>query len=163
MVPTQSQPATLASLPVELLLNILTYCLSATLLSPIVLVDGQFTRLCISCQTCAFRNVAGVCRTWRAIAREVVGRDVVLGTRCIGSDADEEVVKCLEENEGRALKVKTVDASLRRATFDLTIGGESSPALFSPSRGLSPAADDSFGLSRSQVRLERWHEQCASR
>lgn len=166
MLQLERPTATLSSLPSELLLKILTYSLTAALLSPTLLVNGQFTTLHIFCRTCAFRNVAGVCKTWRAIAREVAGREVVLGSGCGGSDRDAQAAKCLEADADRAAAVRTADASLRSATFagpTIGTGFGFSPSSSGQSLGLEFEPEDVAGLSARQARLEVWHKECVSR
>ncbi|EGU12643.1 Proteophosphoglycan ppg4 [Rhodotorula toruloides ATCC 204091] len=166
MLQPYQSPADLSSLPPELLLKILTYSLTTALLSPTLLVNGQFTTLRISCPTCAFRNVAGVCKTWRAIAREVTGREVVLPSGCGGSERDEQAVRCLKADAGGAAMVRSVDASLRSATFDgptFGTGFSFSPLLSGQSLGLEFEPDEVAGLSTRQARLEVWHKQCVAR
>ncbi|GAA5924024.1 hypothetical protein JCM1841_001830 [Sporobolomyces salmonicolor] len=105
-------PASLSSLPPELLLEVLAVACTSSLFSPPLILDGQFATVPLRCRTCTYRALAGVCRTWRTLIREeILGREVVLGVP--GEEQDEQVLECLKGDVARAGMVRKVDASLR--------------------------------------------------
>ncbi|GAA5851052.1 hypothetical protein JCM9279_005270 [Rhodotorula babjevae] len=153
----------LAAVPHELLLKILRHALTTSLVSELLLVHGQFAHLSITCRTCAYRQVASVCRLWRAIAQEVLGKDVVFANGCGSAERDELVVKAVEHDAWRAANVRHVDVSLRRAVCSWGapppgaggVGDSSEEAVMS-------GGDDAF-ISSREVQAERWHAQCLAR
>ncbi|GAA5899929.1 hypothetical protein JCM8208_005544 [Rhodotorula glutinis] len=156
--------STLAAVPHELLLKILRHALTTSLISEPLLVHGQFAHLTVTCRTCAYRQVASVCRLWRAIAQEVLGKDVVFANGCGSAERDELVVKAVEHDSGRASNVRHVDVSLRRAVCSwgappLGAGGVDGE---SSEEAVMSGGDDAF-ISSREVQAERWHAQCLAR
>ncbi|GAA6051973.1 hypothetical protein JCM3770_002991 [Rhodotorula araucariae] len=154
--------AMLSMLPPELLLEILTHALTTSLLTPPLVVNGEFRTLPSTCRTCAYRHVAGVCRLWRTIAQEVLGKVVTLANGCGNADRDEQILKAVEGDTARADNVRAVHASRRWATY--------SPSAMAPPAGSGESGDDpaSLGddggfLTSPQVQEERWHAQCLAR
>ncbi|BGP38675.1 hypothetical protein JCM10449v2_002610 [Rhodotorula kratochvilovae] len=154
--------ATLSMLPPELLLKILTHALTTSLLTPPLLVHGQFTTLASTCRTCAYRHVADVSRLWRAIAQEVLGKEVTLANGCGSADRDEQIVKVVEGDAARANNVRKVDASLRRSMC--------TSHAFPPPEGRGGSADDAGSsggdsalLTTRQAQAEHWHAQSLAR
>lgn len=155
--------ASLSSVPPELLVKVLTHALTTSLVSGPFVVHGQFATLSITCRTCAYRQVASVCRLWRAIAQEVLGKEVTFANGCGSAERDEQVVKAVETDPRRANNVRHIDASLRRAVCSWRAppppshgdGDASEEAVLS-------GGDDAF-ISSRQVQAERWHAQCLAR
>ena len=155
--------SSLAAVPHELLLNILRHALTTSLISEPLLVHGQFAHLTVTCRTCAYRQVASVCRLWRAIAQEVLGKGVTFANGCGSAERDELVVKAVEHDPWRASNVRHVDVSLRRAVCSWGAplpgggaGGESSE------EAVLSGGEDAF-ISSREVQAERWHAQCLAR
>jgi len=149
--------SSLAAVPHELLLNILRHALTTSLISEPLLVHGQFAHLTVTCRTCAYRQVASVCRLWRAIAQEVLGKGVTFANGCGSAERDELVVKAVEHDPWRASNVRHVDVSLRRAVCSWGAplpgggaGGESSE------EAVLSGGEDAF-ISSREVQAERWH------
>ncbi|GAA5855442.1 hypothetical protein JCM8547_007831 [Rhodosporidiobolus lusitaniae] len=153
-------PATLSSLPPELLLKILLHACTTARLSGPLLVHDQFTQLETSCRSCVYRNLTGVCKEWREIVREIMGREVVLANGCGSEKKDEEVLALIATDEGRARNVKVVDAGLRRATCGWA--GWPVPQNTEAS-GESQSANVEGGITTRGVELERIREQCLNR
>ncbi|GAA5942512.1 hypothetical protein JCM3775_000245 [Rhodotorula graminis] len=155
---------TLSAVPHELLLKVIRHALTTSLISEPLLVHGQFAHLTVTCRTCAYRQVASVCRLWRAIAQEVLGQDVTFANGCGSAERDELVVKALEHDPWRASNVRHVDVSLRRAACGWgappsgvdVVGDQSSEAA------VMSGGDDAF-ISSREVQAERWHAQCLAR
>ncbi|GAA5966851.1 hypothetical protein JCM21900_001174 [Sporobolomyces salmonicolor] len=94
-------PASLSSLPPELLLEVLAVACTSNVFSPPLILDGQFATVPLRCRRCTYRTLAGVCRTWCTLIREeILGREVVLGVP--GEEKDQEVLKCLKGDVARA-------------------------------------------------------------
>lgn len=153
-------------LPPELLLKIVRTTLTSALLSPPLVIHGQFAHLSTTCSGCVFRRLAGVSSACRVFAREVLCRTIVLAAGCGSAERDEQVLKCLETDPKRAAAVRTVDASLR--------GAQSGMGWLPAAPPIAPAGggDDSLegdsgdpvaGITLRQGRWERWHEQCMAR
>ncbi|GAA5967440.1 hypothetical protein JCM11641_000547 [Rhodosporidiobolus odoratus] len=158
--PTAAEPPTLSSLPMELLLKILLHACTTAHLSAPLLVNSQFTRLQISCHSCVYRNLAGVCSEWRDIVREIFGREVVLANGCGSHERDEEVLALVSHDEKRANAVKSVDASLRRAVCSLA--GWPAPSDVTGT-AMSSSGEEHGEITSQGVELERWREQCLNR
>ncbi|GAA6002328.1 uncharacterized protein JCM10292_006604 [Rhodotorula paludigena] len=155
--------ATLSSIPPELLIKILHHSLTTALQTPPVLVHGQFTTLSTTCRTCAYRNIAGVCKTWRAIAQEIMGRDVTLANGCGSAEKDEQVVQILEKYPHRANNVRLIDASLRRAMCSWSAWAVPGADGAGYDDSGSSSSDAANMISTRQAQAERWHEQCLAR
>ncbi|GAA6002128.1 hypothetical protein JCM10207_003089 [Rhodosporidiobolus poonsookiae] len=151
---------TISTLPPELLLKILLHACTTTRFSQELVVHNQFASLETHCRSCVFRNVAGVSKEWRAVAREIMGREVAFANGCGSSERDEAVLRFVEKDARRAAGVKKVDASLRRAMC----GWAGWPAATNEPATLdSESIGDTGAITSQGVELERWREQCLNR
>lgn len=153
------------SLPTEILLTIIRTTLTSALLSPTLVVHGQFAQVPTTCSGCVYRRLACVSRTWRDSARKVLVEEVVLAAGCDSAERDEQVLHRLETSPDCALAVRSIDASLRGVHG---AGWIPVPELAVGERGEadgSSSADAGVvaGLSTEQARWERWHEHCMAR
>lgn len=127
----QDEPASLSSLPPEILFQILSLAHSASD-SKLFILSGQFTSTSPLCPLCSFRTLASVCSIWYAMMKELFWNTILLGGTADSMKLGSETVNESEfwyqlEVENNGSLVRSIDASLRiwsRGGFRTTVGQE---------------------------------------
>lgn len=150
--------ASISTIPPELLLDILSIAIASSLVTQPLIVHGQFSQLPSMCRTCCYRQIAGVCSTWAQIIREeFMARETVFGV--YGSEKDEEVLAYVAKDQGKASRVKKVDASLRGWQ-----GWKSLPPVASFDTTTEEEGEGTMGfLQTREVQLEKQRQQVLNR
>ena len=150
--------ASISTIPPELLLDILSITVTSSLFTQPLIVHGQFSQLPSMCRTCCYRQIAGVCSTWAQIVREeFMARETVFGV--YGSEKDEEVLTYVMKDQGKASRVKKIDASLRGWQ-----GWKSLPPVASFDTMTEEDGEETTGfLQTREVQLEKQRQQVLSR